>query len=179
MFKEQLHSEDREYCRQILSKVSRTFAPTIRMLPGALFMPVTVAYLLCRIADTVEDEERFSIEEKQYLLLAYSDIFKLSQQKYKKIFLSKIDSVPEYNHDVALMKNLEKVLRVYNTFHPEVRKMISAWVVEMTMGMKKYAQSSEKRKRQFLNSMRELDEYMYYVAGTVGHMLTSLFTFFY
>ena len=26
--------------------------------------------------------------------------------------------------------------------------------------------------------MKELDEYTYYVAGTVGHMLTSLFTFF-
>ena len=56
--------------------------------------------------------------------------------------------------------------------------MISTWVIEMTLGMKKYAQSSAQRKKQFLKSMKELDEYMYYVAGTVGHMLTSLFTYF-
>ena len=36
----------------------------------------------------------------------------------------------------------------------------------------------KKREKQFLNSMKELDEYTYYVAGTVGHLLTSLFTYF-
>ena len=46
----QLNSPDVDYCTQILSKVSRTFAPTIRMLPKRLYLPVTVAYLLCRIA---------------------------------------------------------------------------------------------------------------------------------
>ena len=54
-----------EYCRSILPKVSRTFAPTIRMLPGQLNLTVMVAYLLCRIADTVEDEKSLTKREKQ------------------------------------------------------------------------------------------------------------------
>ena len=37
------------------SVVSRTFALTIRVLPGPLRDPVTVAYLLCRLADLLED----------------------------------------------------------------------------------------------------------------------------
>lgn len=178
MSKTLLYPEDIEYCTQVLGKVSRTFAPTIRILPKPLYLPVTIAYLLCRIADTVEDEAGISTGEKERLLLTYADIFKQSEDINKSLFLTRVASIPDHNTDVTLMKNLDRVLRVYHTFHPEVRKMISTWVVEMTMGMKKYAQSSKKRKRRFLNSMKELDEYTYYVAGTIGHLLTSLFTFF-
>ena len=64
----QLNSPEADYCKDILSKVSRTFAPTIRMLPKRLYLPVTVAYLLCRIADTVEDESSLSKEDKENLL---------------------------------------------------------------------------------------------------------------
>ena len=48
----------------------------------------------------------------------------------------------------------------------------------MSRGMHKYAQATIRKKFSFLGTMKELDEYMYYVAGTVGHMLTSLFTYF-
>src|SRR6516225_8737807 len=41
---------------QVLPDVSRTFALTIPQLPMPLRTAVTNAYLLCRIADTIEDE---------------------------------------------------------------------------------------------------------------------------
>src|SRR5580658_4689809 len=47
---------DEEYQDQILPHVSRTFALTIPQLPAALRIAVTNAYLLCRIADTIEDQ---------------------------------------------------------------------------------------------------------------------------
>ena len=45
-----------EFQQQILPHVSRTFALTIPQLPPPLRISVTNAYLLCRIADTIEDE---------------------------------------------------------------------------------------------------------------------------
>ena len=51
------------YQDQILPHVSRTFALTIPQLPAALRIPVTNAYLLCRIADTIEDEPALSPPE--------------------------------------------------------------------------------------------------------------------
>jgi farnesyl-diphosphate farnesyltransferase len=174
----QIDHPDADYCREMLTRVSRTFAPTIRMLPRRLCLPVTVAYLLCRIADTVEDEAGIPAKLKKNLLLTYADIFKQGDADYKTNFLKGLEAIPDHNPDVVLAKNLRRVLNVYDTFHPEVQKMIATWVVEMTLGMKKYAQSSAKRKKQFLYSMKELDEYMYYVAGTVGHLLTSLFSYF-
>src|SRR5579871_5366593 len=54
---------DRRYQEQILPHVSRTFALTIPQLPTALRISVTNAYLLCRIADTIEDEPALSPAE--------------------------------------------------------------------------------------------------------------------
>src|SRR5215467_16315047 len=51
---------DEAYQDYILPGVSRTFALTIPELPGALRSAVTNAYLLCRIADTIEDEPALS-----------------------------------------------------------------------------------------------------------------------
>jgi len=52
-----MHQPDRElaYCRRILPRVSRTFALGIELLGEPLRDITTVAYLICRILDTVED----------------------------------------------------------------------------------------------------------------------------
>jgi len=56
-------SSDEVYQEQILPHVSRTFALTIPQLPPGLRTAVTSAYLLCRIADTIEDEPALSPPE--------------------------------------------------------------------------------------------------------------------
>ena len=48
-------AEAERFGREILPAVSRTFALSIRVLPGELGRAVLAAYLLCRIADTLED----------------------------------------------------------------------------------------------------------------------------
>ena len=52
----------------MLRQVSRTYALTIPRLPGGLLEAVTNAYLLCRIADTVEDEPGLDLARKEILL---------------------------------------------------------------------------------------------------------------
>src|SRR6185437_825568 len=54
------------YQDDILPRVSRTFALTIPQLPRPLRCVVTNFYLLCRIADTIEDESGLSVAQKQY-----------------------------------------------------------------------------------------------------------------
>ncbi|MBN2425051.1 MAG: squalene/phytoene synthase family protein [Calditrichaceae bacterium] len=168
-----------EYCLNMLPRVSRTFAPTIRMLPKALNVPVTVAYLLCRIADTVEDSSALSIDQKEELLQIYIAIFEAEKPEDTiKVFLEKLKVLPRETNDEELSHNLPVVMDVFFSFSPILQKQIAFWVIEMSRGMRKYAQSSYKRRFAFLKSMKELDEYTYYVAGTVGYLLTEIFSFY-
>lgn len=168
-----------KYCENMLPKVSRTFAPTIRRLPNGLRLQVTVAYLLCRIADTVEDSPDLVLEDKKQLLELYAQIFKGSdKEKTLNTFMQQLKALPENTDDEKLAHHLPIVLDVYFTFTPSMRAFIARWVAEMSLGMRKYAQSGENRTYSFLKSMKELDEYTYYVAGTVGYLLTELFSYY-
>src|SRR5208282_217263 len=67
-------STDEVYQDQILPHVSRTFALTIPQLPSGLRTAVTCAYLLCRIADTIEDEPALSPPETLAFLQRFSAV---------------------------------------------------------------------------------------------------------
>jgi len=169
-------NDDIKYCVSVLPRVSRTFAPTIRLLPGTLNVYVTVAYLLCRIADTIEDSADLSIDDKQKLLHIYTQIFNNPEGTAETEFLKGCANLPNNTPDEELAHNLAVVLRVFHSFSAQMQKYIGKWVIEMSMGMRKYAQAAHKRRFTFLKSMKELDEYTYYVAGTVGYLLTELFS---
>src|SRR4029077_12246431 len=71
---------DEVYQEQILPHVSRTFALTIPQLPPGQRTAVTSAYLLCRIADTIEDEPALSADETFTLLQRFAAVVSGSEE---------------------------------------------------------------------------------------------------
>ncbi|HEY6823448.1 MAG TPA: squalene/phytoene synthase family protein, partial [Steroidobacteraceae bacterium] len=65
---------DISYQERILPRVSRTFALTIPQLPARLRTAVSNAYLLCRIADTIEDEPALSAAETRGFLQRFTAV---------------------------------------------------------------------------------------------------------
>ena len=137
-------SEDIKYCQETLPKVSRTFAPTIRMLPGKLNLTVNVAYLLCRIADSIEDEPRLCIDDKVFLLNTYINIIKSGDRQSIKTLLNDFSQVANDSNDIDLVYNIERVLNVFYHFPKMVQKHIGRWVIEMSRGMIKFAQAPQR-----------------------------------
>jgi farnesyl-diphosphate farnesyltransferase len=165
-----------QFCLDILPRVSRTFAPTIRMLPRPLSLHVTVAYLLCRVADTIEDSSVLDVEHKKAILRAYASLLQREQFCLAPDgFVQRLRQLPRRGAEYELLHNFPLLMAVYARFPLNVRKGISTWVVEMVSGMRKYAQSKYNSNQNFLDTLRDMDEYIYYVAGTVGNMLTVLF----
>ena len=67
------------FCRAALPEVSRTFALNIPVLPAPLDLAVTVAYLLCRIADTLEDESTASAADRRPLMNEFARLCALPE----------------------------------------------------------------------------------------------------
>src|SRR5246127_5026858 len=65
---------DVSYQERILPHVSRTFALTIPQLPARLRTAVSNAYLLCRIADTLEDDLALSAAETRVFLQRFTAV---------------------------------------------------------------------------------------------------------
>lgn len=158
------------FCHAILPAVSRTFALGIKVLPGALGQAVLDAYLLCRIADTVEDAPDMAPELKSALfddfLLAFESPDALRR------FLHGVQSLRGEEAHLALTVNADLVLAHFQGLPEATRAIVLKWVTEMVVGMRKFVLLYPNGIR--IQSVEEYKEYCYYVAGTVGYMLTDL-----
>ena len=159
------------FAKAILPSVSRTFALSIRLLPGTLGRAVLAAYLLCRIADTVEDDHAMSPERKAVLLdalvLALDDA--AEAERFPIVADELVAGDPTH---VDLVRHADLVFVLYRSLPMRSRLRVRHWVSEMSRGMKKFAQRYPRGIR--IGTVDEYREYCYYVAGTVGHMLTDL-----
>lgn len=163
----------KEVQHQHLIKVSRTFAFTIPFLPDLLADVVSNAYLLCRIADTIEDDPKASNQDKIRWLkdfsLCASSLFRdqnrvLRLQK-RALNLAKAAKVDEY----ALLEQMTQVISRTCGYRREVLVIIARGVKILSLGMAAHLEGVS------INSLKDVDSYCYSVAGVVGQMLAHLF----
>ena len=169
------HEDDAGFCRAMLPAVSRTFALTIRLLPPDLEYPVLVAYLLCRIADTIEDSTRLQPARKARLLETFRGELVQGRERSGLVREAFTDHPTD---DERLAFENERVLREFFRLPAAQQDAIRPWVQEMCEGMARFATQHEERAGggpAILTDVAELERYCYYVAGTVGHLLTALF----
>ena len=158
-------ADDEEYQNRILPHVSRTFALTIPQLPSALRTPVTNAYLLCRIADTIEDEVEPSVAATLVL-----------QERFVAVVCGREDA-DALSRDVLpllsprtlpaerdLMANMKRVVDITTRFDEQQRLAIQRCLDIMCHGMHKFQLTASVRG---LPRSTDLDDYCYYVAGCV------------
>ncbi|MDE2305772.1 MAG: phytoene/squalene synthase family protein [Gammaproteobacteria bacterium] len=164
---------DDAYQREILPHVSRTFALTIPQLPEGLRTPVTNAYLLCRIADTIEDEPAIEPAETLEFLDRFKDVVagRIPAEPLCAALTRRLseNTLPAERDLVARM---DAVVRVTARFNEAQRAAIVRCVELMCFGMPRFQSNASLRG---LARATDLDDYCYYVAGVVGEMLTELF----
>ncbi|MCA9743515.1 squalene/phytoene synthase family protein [candidate division KSB1 bacterium] len=174
-----------EYCQQTLKKVSRTFAINIAFLQGDLYKSILCAYLFCRIADTVEDSSFAAPEQQKALLTDFRGIFQdkdfspATMRAWVDAFQHAVSENDPDNEDIKLVTNSEVVLDNFLTLPLPYRNAICDCIVEMSEGMMTTLQMKSRQRNgiYFSKTIAELNRYCYYVAGTVGILLTRLFAY--
>ncbi len=164
---------DEAWQEHILPGVSRTFALTIPELPPALRTSVTNAYLLCRIADTIEDEPALEPAASLMYLNRFVSVLygQASAADLARDLAPKLsDRTLPAEHD--LVANMERVVRVTRALDPKQQIAIQRCVEVMAGGMHRFQQTASLAG---VPRLSDMDDYCYYVAGVVGQMLTELF----
>lgn len=163
-------AEAQRFAREILPAVSRTFALSIRVLPGELGRAVLAAYLLCRIADTLEDEPALPAADKAALLDELLRCF--DDATTADAFPLRVPSIAGDPAHVRLIRRTDLVFVLHRSLSLATRTHVRRWVGEMIGGMRKFVLLYPHGIR--IQSLEEYREYCYYVAGTVGYLLTDL-----
>ncbi|MGZ3459484.1 MAG: phytoene/squalene synthase family protein [Archangium sp.] len=170
------------FCREVLPAVSRTFALNIPQLPRPLDTAVMVAYLLCRIADTLEDEAHGPASAALLAELARLSTlpggWEADARRFTEEALRVLRSqAPQA--EVRLVEGTPRVLEALAVHPAPVREHGAGGVATMAEGMGRMGDKGRASGGGLgLASLEETLEYCYYVAGTVGEMLTRLFEWY-
>lgn len=158
---------------RLLPGVSRTFALTIPQLPEPLRITVTNAYLLCRIADTVEDDAGIDHDETCRLQTILLQVISgaADAERFTTPCLGQLSpKTPASERE--LIACTAEIVALTHSFDEPQRAAIERCLRIMCNGMSEY---SRRRSLHGLVTMSHLDRYCYAVAGCVGEMLTELF----
>lgn len=162
-------ADSMNFARDILSEVSRSFALTIPMLDDEIKDEVLLSYLQDRILDNFEDEiQPADYELQKDMMDRVSRVFSPKQYDRSQDFnlIKKNSELIEKESLRRLTKNIDLIYENYISFDDQIQSISHIWLEEMNQGMQKYLTKK-------VESFKELDEYCYYVAGTVGGFLTE------
>lgn len=156
-----------------LDRVSRSFAFCIAQLSEPLKDWVALSYLLCRVVDTAEDAPWDSPVAQNAAFLLFDGAL-----EHRQAIVGLKDwqnSFPKGITEGERLLLLDSA-RLFADFHdlPEnIREIVRANVSSMSLGMQHFLKTREDRRLE-LKSLREVNQYCFFVAGVVGELLAEL-----
>ena len=164
------------FVEEHLARTSRTFAIAVPMLEPKLRHAVGVAYLLFRIADTLEDAARWDARDRVDALGRFADLLEHPDPARAAALGSALHAARPVDHQgyLDLLAALPDVLAELGRVEHASRDVITTHVARTARGMAEITARAARGAVE-LGTLAELREYCYVVAGIVGEMLTELF----
>jgi farnesyl-diphosphate farnesyltransferase len=161
---------------EILSRVSRSFHLSIRVLPRKLRDPVSLGYLLARASDTIADTADIPIELRAENLKKLSRAIQGEPLGDAVVDLSKtFTPLQKDEAERALIESLQSLLDWLEQSEVEDREEVRAVLEKINRGQLLDLQRFPNPNQiAALESADELDEYTYLVAGSAGEFWTRL-----
>ncbi len=159
----------------LLERTSRTFALTIPLLDEPLATDVGLAYLLFRIADTLEDAPLWGRDVRMAALDSFGEW--LVGEDAERSWLTTVASSPPTADAgcLALLSRAEGVRMSVAQRGEELALSITMDVVRTSSKMAEFVARQTDQGGIVLTDLADLREYCYAVAGIVGELLTEMF----
>jgi farnesyl-diphosphate farnesyltransferase len=169
--------EDRDELQELLQKTSRTFALTIPLLPEPTRTEVGVAYLLFRIIDTFEDASLWPPERRLEALADFVSLMESADVQRATATSARWAADPPLEHAgyLELISLTPRVFAWHRQLRPEAGEQIGRHLIRTAKGMADFVGRTNGEGVLWLDTLEDLREYCFAVAGIVGQMLTELY----
>ena len=162
--------------KRLLNRTSRTFALSIPVLPEPMRREVSVAYLLFRVADTLEDATLWTRRQQVAALERYRHLIAHPDPRAAASLTADWADDPPVDHAgyKELLADLGHLFAVYQTLPAKAQTIIAGHTRRTVQRMIDYVAHGKQGALRLL-TLVELKAYCYAVAGIVGELLTGLF----
>ena len=155
----------------MVRQVSRTFALSIEQLPPLLRDAISVAYLMFRISDGIEDHEAMPAARKSALLDEWAAV--LEGLAPAEGLARRVDDLDPADPEVEVVRETPLILDWLHALPAPFQEPIVAHVHATTRGMARWQAHGP-----YVEDEAALDDYMHEVAGRVGYLVTDLFALY-
>jgi farnesyl-diphosphate farnesyltransferase len=159
----------------LLTQTSRTFALAVPLLPAPLREQVGLAYLLFRVADTLEDAERWTPDRRIVALRAVREAQSSSGAAERLSRTWSGDPPVTHAGYLELLKALPDLTRAIAELPEAAGRLIRSHWQRTVCRMITFLERADHHGAVRLADLSDLRRYCYAVAGIVGEMLTELF----
>ncbi len=163
----------------LLSRVSRSFYLSLRILPREVRQPIGVAYLFCRAADTIADTALVPAAQRLACLEQYRRGFDGNAAAEPEVLPEQLVHSQHNPDERELLLRLPDCFAVLARLPQADQEHIRALVLTLTQGMQmdlRLFPSESSGMLAALETRGDLDRYTYFVAGCVGEFWTKVTT---
>jgi farnesyl-diphosphate farnesyltransferase len=149
---------------ETLLKQSRSFAIPILHLDERFRLPIMIEYNLNKTIDTIEDSTELGVDEKISLINLFCKHLNrcdFSPEVYQRM----IEITPL--QEAYVFKNYQSTIELFKILSNAEKVEMKKWTTKMAEGMCIFLERT-------IYNLKDLNEYCYYVAGTVGIYLTNI-----
>ena len=177
-----LSSQQKAYLAEFMNKVSRSFALVTPCFEEPLDSFMSVAYLICRVVDNIEDcKQPFAWQQQRF-----AEFKQLLEEPTKSQYILSVWSQEDWidlDADQTSLMQLEggqMLWEIYGLIPEEAQATIRQWTLAMAEGMEQMLDPHQAPYLVdmngvfLLNNEDDYNAYCYFVAGTVGRMGTEL-----
>ena len=182
-----LNAHQIKYLQNALNRVARTFAILPPFVDAILADIMSLAYLVCRVVDSIEDCYQ-PFEWKQKRFAEVQQLLKTPGLAQEILTSWSGLEWPGLNDDEQALMRLDggfELWKIYAIIPRTFQEIIRRWATEMAVGMENTLNPAltpyavQVGPVTVLSQSKDYNEYCYYVAGTVGHLQTELLEAFY
>lgn len=165
--------QSEKHLLEILKRSSRSFYLTLKFLPQSVRSTIGIAYQLARIADTLSDNAQWTRDLRNQYLLAFKNSI---SDPSKQFYIDEKDLNILEPLDKSILQTSPFARDFLDVFDEYNKSAVKAVVLTLISGMEKdmsyFANNSNNISS--LNTIDDLDEYTYLVAGCVGEFWTKV-----
>jgi farnesyl-diphosphate farnesyltransferase len=179
--------EQQAYLIHYMKRVSRSFSLVAPEVDSPLDDYLATAYLICRVVDNIEDtQETFKWQQARYA--EFAEV--LDHPQSAERILSRWDQLAwpgliDSEQEMMTTQNGHALWQIYAQMPDPYRQSVYRWVSVMAKGMERSGNPDTSDYFFWYGDFRlprlesDYDLYCFYVAGTVGRLITELAIHFY
>ncbi len=161
----------------LLKNTSRSLYLSAQALPGAMRPAFSVAYLLCRYADTIADTHLLPATRRLYWIERFPQIIHTQNPQEAEQLAREITGGSENPYEEQLIKHLIPCLNLFNQIPPDQQPIIAEVVQAVCEGMRMDLQTFPTQSAAVpvaLKTPEELEHYCRLMGGMPGLFWSKL-----